>query len=229
MRTKAIVLKITSLRESDLIVTLLTSEHGKISAVAASAKKSKRRFMGGIDLFDSGIVDLSEPSRRGSSSRDLYRLEAISERRSWSGLRSSLTKLTLASLYLEIANRICHENIQEGKLVFEYLTSALSELNLTSSHSQCFNISVLFLLNILQLEGLDPLSHPEAFDADCRLWLKSLLECEINSTTAVSKPVSKDILHRTFDEILVFSETHLGEVFYTRHEALAASQRLVNA
>src|SRR3989442_15279217 len=47
--SEAIVLRTYPLREADLLVTLFTREEGKVRGVARSAKKSKRRFGGGVE------------------------------------------------------------------------------------------------------------------------------------------------------------------------------------
>jgi DNA repair protein RecO (recombination protein O) len=54
MRTvtdEAIVIGLMDYRESDRIVTLFTREHGKISGIARSARKSRKRFGGALELF----------------------------------------------------------------------------------------------------------------------------------------------------------------------------------
>src|ERR1700757_3474544 len=47
--SEAIVLRTYPLREADLLVTLFTRTEGKVHGVARSAKKSKRRFSGGLE------------------------------------------------------------------------------------------------------------------------------------------------------------------------------------
>jgi DNA repair protein RecO (recombination protein O) len=48
LATPAVVLRTRPLRESDLIVVLLTPGHGKIDCVARGARRSRRRFPGGL-------------------------------------------------------------------------------------------------------------------------------------------------------------------------------------
>ena len=69
----AIVLRTRALGESDLLVVLLTPEHGKVEAAARGARNSKRRFPGGLP---SGLRGLATITRgRGSLAR-LERFEA---------------------------------------------------------------------------------------------------------------------------------------------------------
>jgi len=48
-RDEAYVLGTSELGEADLIVTLLSEQHGRVRGVAASARKSRRRFGGAVD------------------------------------------------------------------------------------------------------------------------------------------------------------------------------------
>lgn len=69
----AIVLRTRPLGESDLLVVLLTPEHGKVETAARGARNSKRRFPGGLP---SGLRGLATITRgRGSLAR-LERFEA---------------------------------------------------------------------------------------------------------------------------------------------------------
>ena len=52
--TAAIVLRVTDYGEADRIVTLLTESHGKVSALARGAKKSRKRFGAALGLFGCG-------------------------------------------------------------------------------------------------------------------------------------------------------------------------------
>lgn len=61
---KAIVLKVGSFREADLWVSLLTSNHGLISAFAFGGSKSKHRFCGCLDMFNELRIQ-TKTSRNG--------------------------------------------------------------------------------------------------------------------------------------------------------------------
>ncbi len=68
---QALLLKRTDYRDSDLIVTLFTTDFGKIQALARSARNSRRRFAGALEPIHTLDVDL-EPPKRG----DLFELRA---------------------------------------------------------------------------------------------------------------------------------------------------------
>ena len=72
----AIVLRTRPLGEADLLVVLLTPEHGKLETAARSARNSKRRFPGGLP---SGLRGLAGIARgRGTLAR-LERFEASAD------------------------------------------------------------------------------------------------------------------------------------------------------
>lgn len=62
-RTKGIILARTDFEEADRIITFLTPDHGKVSAIAKGVRKSKSKLAGGIELFS--VSDLSFIKGRG--------------------------------------------------------------------------------------------------------------------------------------------------------------------
>lgn len=93
-----VVLRTTPLRESDLLVVLLTADHGRISAVARGGRKSQRRFAGALQLLVLGRYVLGRPPRG-----DLWSLESADVVREWSGLASDVVAVAHASYVAELA------------------------------------------------------------------------------------------------------------------------------
>lgn len=56
--TPAVVVRTRALRESDLIVVLLTPGHGKVDCIARGARRSRRRFPGGLPIGARGEVGI---------------------------------------------------------------------------------------------------------------------------------------------------------------------------
>ena len=91
VETDALVVRRTPYADADLIVTLFTSKFGKVSAVAASARRSKRRFAGGLEAFHNLTVHLR--STRGD---DLMQLTDASITRARHGLATHLLAMQTA-------------------------------------------------------------------------------------------------------------------------------------
>lgn len=65
--TPAVVLRTRTLREADLIVVLLTPGHGKIDCIARGARRSRKRFPGGLPNGARGEARIADHQRsRGS-------------------------------------------------------------------------------------------------------------------------------------------------------------------
>ena len=69
----AVVLRTRPLGESDLLVVMLTPEHGKVEAAARGARNSKRRFPGGLPA---GLRGLASVARGRGALPRLERFEA---------------------------------------------------------------------------------------------------------------------------------------------------------
>lgn len=59
-KTEAIILRRTNYGEADRIVNLLTPDRGKVSVIARSVRKSKSKLAGGLELFATCHVTITE-------------------------------------------------------------------------------------------------------------------------------------------------------------------------
>jgi DNA repair protein RecO (recombination protein O) len=96
-----VVLRTTPLRESDLLVVLLTEHHGRITAVARGGRKSQRRFAGTLQLLVLGRYQLGRPPRG-----DLWNLESADIVREWNSLASDVVAVAHASYIAELAGAL---------------------------------------------------------------------------------------------------------------------------
>jgi DNA repair protein RecO (recombination protein O) len=92
----------TTTGESDRIVRLLTPR-GRLDAYAPGARRSKRRFSGALEPFQTIEAQLH---RRGPG---LVTMRAASVRRARLGLRSDLERITLASYVAELGRLVAPE------------------------------------------------------------------------------------------------------------------------
>jgi DNA repair protein RecO (recombination protein O) len=97
LRSEALVLRRIDYGEADRIVWLILPGRGRLSAFAAGARKSKRRFCGALEPFTRLTVRLVPP-RRG----ELFRLAETEILESHEALRHSLEALATASAACEI-------------------------------------------------------------------------------------------------------------------------------
>lgn len=97
-RCQATVLRAVPYGEADLIVHLLTDTLGRQDVYARSARKSAKRFVGGIGPFTLLEVELT-PGRDG-----LGTLRSSDVMRAWSGIAMDLPRVACGSLVLELVD-----------------------------------------------------------------------------------------------------------------------------
>jgi DNA repair protein RecO (recombination protein O) len=92
-----VVLRTAPLRESDLLVTLYTDTHGRVTAVARGARKSQRRFIGALSLLVLGRYELGRRPRG-----ELWSLASADVVREWTRLSSDVIAVAHASYVAEV-------------------------------------------------------------------------------------------------------------------------------
>ena len=120
--TVAIVLRSVAYGEADRIVTLLGRETGRVSALARSARKSQRRFGGGLGLGAAGEAALRE--RAGAELMSLESFEVTSARM---GLGQDLARTAHAAYALELCDRLCAPRQPESG-VYDWLDELLARV-----------------------------------------------------------------------------------------------------
>jgi DNA repair protein RecO (recombination protein O) len=99
--TPAVVVRAVAYGEADRIVTLFTRTHGKVSAMARGAQKSRKRFGAALGLFVIGEATLRE--RRGA---EMMSLESLDPIRDHSELGADVVKLAHASYATELVREL---------------------------------------------------------------------------------------------------------------------------
>lgn len=143
----AVVLRSVDYGESDRILTLLTEARGKISAFARSARTSKRRFGGALEVFT--IVDAELKERTGS---DLWTLESVAVRRAFGAIRQDLTRIACAGYACELARELVREGEAQPEL-FAVLVTYLERLEAKPAEPTGLRA---FELRALQAAGVLP-------------------------------------------------------------------------
>jgi len=150
--TPAILIRRVDYGDYDLILSFLTRDKGKISVIAKSAKRSKKRFGGILELFNS--LDIVVGRGRGKGLSILQEASLIHPLFS-SG--ADILKTAYASYWAELV----HTWVEEGEVqpeTYDLLTYALKELDCGAI--SCDVLSVIFQMKFLSLSGFCPnLSH----------------------------------------------------------------------
>ena len=146
-----VVLKTTPLRESDLLVTLYTATHGRVSAVARGARKSQRRFAGGLQLLVLGRYQLGRRPRG-----ELWGLDAAEVEREWTQLASDVFAVAHASYIAELVASLMPAESPEPHVldVMVSLWESLAEGGPSPA-----------ALRAVEIELLDVAGHRPALDA----------------------------------------------------------------
>ena len=144
----AILIRRLDYGDYDLIITFLTQQQGKITAIAKSAKRSTKRFAGVLELFS--LVDIVVSRKRG---KGLPILTEASLSQPLSKIRSDIYKTAYASYWAELV----HTSLEDDKpqsSVFQLLSYALSAMD--AGHMSDEVLSILFQIRLLTLSGLCP-------------------------------------------------------------------------
>jgi DNA repair protein RecO (recombination protein O) len=142
----AIVLRRLDYGEADRIVTLLTREHGKLSAIAKGSRRSKARSAGGLDLFSRSTMMLA----KGHNLDVVAQAQRRGDVRNISG---DLQRTAYACLVAEVADKVLEERHPVDE-VFELVVTSIERLNAPTRNPRAE--SAWFLMRILELLGYQP-------------------------------------------------------------------------
>jgi DNA repair protein RecO (recombination protein O) len=121
-RDACYVLDTRELGDADLIVTLFAERHGKVRGVAASARRSRRRFGGALEPLSH--VEATWVEREG---RELHRVETLECRRSFAALQGEPLGQAACAVLAEITSSFSHEG-QADPRGFRLLGAVLDAL-----------------------------------------------------------------------------------------------------
>lgn len=150
---EAVVLAAVDYGEADRIVTLFTLQKGRLSAFAAGARKSKRRFAGALEPGTHLKAQLVE--RRG----DTFRLDGADIVATFHNLRDDLSRIARALYCLELCRELTRDHEPHEEL-FRTLLDYLGRLD----RKEAGPTSLLkFELDALLLAGFMPQFSPCLF------------------------------------------------------------------
>ena len=143
--TAAILLRAAPYGEADRVVTLLGRSTGRVSAIARGARKSLRRFGGGLGLGAAGEATLRE---RGDA--DLMVLERFEVHEGRLGLGSDLGRTAQAGYVAELCEKLCGPR-QPEPAVHDWLAHFLDLLEhegATAPRLRVFELGLLVRLGL---------------------------------------------------------------------------------
>ena len=122
VRTDAVVLHVFDYLETSRIVRIATRDLGVQSALARGARRSRTRYGSALDLFASGVAEIST-----KPGRELHTLASFDVQRARPGLAEDLGRFTGASALAELALRFSGEDTHPA--LFDTLVSSLDALD----------------------------------------------------------------------------------------------------
>ncbi|NLM51524.1 MAG: DNA repair protein RecO [Firmicutes bacterium] len=143
IRTYGLVLHVRSFGEADKLVTLLTQETGKITAVAKGSRKTKSKFSALLESLTLGKFLLL----RGKTMYTFIQGELI---KPYTKLHFDLERLGYAQYFCELCERCLPEG-EPAEQFFSLLVTALEALEQDSCPARvarCFEMGFLDLLGL---------------------------------------------------------------------------------
>jgi DNA repair protein RecO (recombination protein O) len=137
----AVILQVQDYRESDLIVSFLTPDHGRLRGIARGAKRSRRRFGGCLEPFVRVTLHYTLTD-------ELCPLQGADLATPHTGIRQELSRLALAGYACELATRLLPERMANPR-VYRLLAACLDYLDAADPLPSDRRFYEANLLNIL--------------------------------------------------------------------------------
>ena len=143
LSTPAIVLRAINYGESDRVVTLIGRTTGRLSALARGARKSQKRFGGGLGLCAVGDAGLRE-----RSGAELLTLERFDLRESHGSFATDIPRMAHAAYVAELVSKLCAPRQVEPE-VYDWLLGFLGALDRHGASAERLRVFELGLLGRL--------------------------------------------------------------------------------
>jgi DNA repair protein RecO (recombination protein O) len=148
LSTPAIILRAINYGESDRVVTLIGRNTGRLSALARGARKSQKRFGGGLGLCSVGEAGLRE--RHGA---ELLTLERFDVQESYASFATDVARMAHAAYVAELVSKLCAPRQVEPE-VYDLLLAFLGALDRHGASAERLRV---FELGLLARLGFGPM------------------------------------------------------------------------
>ena len=146
-QTEAIVIRTFPFSEADLVVHVLSSSHGKMSLMAKSARKSRKRFTSCPDIFDRGKITF----RKGRGSMPL--LLEFTAQKQFRSIREDILKISAASLVCECMDFMVKEESEGQDAAFELLSAGLKAIDEAADQRAALRAAYQCISRLLEISG----------------------------------------------------------------------------
>lgn len=170
---KALLFRKTEYGDADLILSFFTLNYGKVSVIAKSAKNSRKRFGGVLELFS--LLDINTSG--GAKQKGLPVLTEARIVNPFAALRGDFRKTAYAAYWCDLVYHFAEEK-EPLPDVFKLLCFSLEAL-CVDAHTPEF-LSVVFQSKLAQMVGFEPN-------------LKNCFNCGTDVFTAAHSEVSVNI------------------------------------
>jgi DNA repair protein RecO (recombination protein O) len=143
---ESVVLGTVDYGDADRLVTLFTRGRGKLTAFAAGARKSKRRFAGALDPMT--LVRAQLVSRAGTT----FRLDSVDIDKTFQSIRLDLSRISRGLYAVELARELIRDE-QPHEELFSLLVGYLELLEANKAGPTSL---IAFELSALQFAGFMP-------------------------------------------------------------------------
>jgi DNA repair protein RecO (recombination protein O) len=144
-KTEAIVIKSQPFLEADKLITLFTKNHGKIRAIAKSARKTSSKFGARLEIFTYLDCFIAQ-------GRNLDIISQVETKESFYRLREDEEKIKAGAYLLKLVDKSTTEGIH-NEPIFELLLRSLKLLKIGVPES---TVKKIFEIKLMEIEGFFP-------------------------------------------------------------------------
>lgn len=152
VKDRVIVLRTIKYSEADLVIHCLNQKGGRLNFIAKSARKSRRRFGGGL-LEPTHFLEVTYKPKAGYDEGGLNILEDARLLEGFTRLREDYQRLETALYFLQLMGKVSLEGISDSPDIFHLLGHALRAAE-TSQKLQ--DLRLHFEMRFLYLQGVLP-------------------------------------------------------------------------